>query len=76
MLLPGNACFNGSTMVSCNQAPNNQLGDGVTQNDRPLRTSFPYLATPWDGYSNPFHGRECSNTPDAPCPSPSPTPRP
>jgi hypothetical protein len=74
VLLPGNACAGGT--ASCNQAPNNQLGDGVTQNDRPLRTSFPYLATPWDGYSNPFHGRECSNTPDAPCPSPSPTPRP
>jgi hypothetical protein len=76
VLLPGNACFNGSSNVSCNQAPNNQLGDGVTQNDKPFRTSFPYLATPWDGYSNPFHGRECSNTPDAPCPTPSPTPRP
>jgi hypothetical protein len=74
VLLPGNACANGT--ASCNQAPNNQLGDGVTQNDRPLRTSFPYLATPWSGYENPFHGRECSNTPDAPCPSPSPTPRP
>ena len=74
VLLPGNACAGGT--ASCNQAPNNQLGDGVTQNDKPFRTSFPYLATPWSGYENPFHGRECSNTPDAPCPSPSPTPRP
>ncbi|HEY0173615.1 MAG TPA: DUF4331 family protein, partial [Pyrinomonadaceae bacterium] len=74
VLLPGNACA-GAT-ANCNQAPNNQLGDGVTQNDKPFRTSFPYLATPWSGYENPFHGRECSNTPDAPCPAPSPTPRP
>ena len=76
VLLSGNSCFNGSSNVSCNQAPNNQLGDGVTQNDRPFRTSFPYLATPWSGYEVPYHGRECSNMPDAPCPAPSPTPRP
>ena len=74
VLLPGNACAGGT--ASCNQAPNNQLGDGVTQNDKPYRTSFPYLATPWSGYENPYHGRECSNTPDAPCPTPNPTPRP
>ena len=74
VLLPGNACAGGT--ASCNQAPNNQLGDGVTQNDKPYRTSFPYLASPWGGYENPYHGRECSMTPDAPCPSPSPTPRP
>ena len=74
VLLPGNACAGGT--ASCNQAPNNQLGDGVTQNDKPFRTSFPYLATPWSGYENPYHGRECSSTPDAPCPAPSPTPRP
>jgi len=74
ILLPGNACAGGT--ASCNQAPNNQLGDGVTQNDKPYRTSFPYLAAPWSGYENPYHGRECSMTPDAPCPSPNPTPRP
>ncbi|HLM55468.1 MAG TPA: DUF4331 domain-containing protein [Pyrinomonadaceae bacterium] len=76
VLLPGNACAGGT--ASCNQAPNNQLGDGVTQNDKPFRTSFPYLATPWSGYENPYHGRECQNgmTVDGPCPAPSPTPRP
>jgi Domain of unknown function (DUF4331) len=74
VLLPGNACAGGTQ--SCNQAPNNQLGDGVTQNDKPYRMTFPYLASPWDGYSNPYHGRECSNMPDGVCPSPSPTPRP
>lgn len=74
VLLPGNACAGGT--ANCNQAPNNQLGDGVTQNDKPFRTTFPYLSSPWDGYSNPYHGRECSSTPDAPCPNPNPTPRP
>jgi uncharacterized protein DUF4331 len=74
VLLPGNACAGGT--ANCNQAPNNQLGDGVTQNDKPFRTSFPYLASPWSGYENPFHGRECSSSPDAPCPTPNPTPRP
>ena len=76
VLLPGNACSNGTQ--SCNQAPNNALGDGVTQNDKPFRTTFPYLATPWGGYDNPYHGRECQNgmSVDAPCPNPSPTPRP
>jgi hypothetical protein len=74
VLLPGNACAGGT--ASCNQAPNNQLGDGVTQNDRPFRTSFPYLASPVSGYENPFHGRDCSTMPDGVCPSPSPTPRP
>jgi hypothetical protein len=76
VLLPGNACAGPGGMVSCNSAPNNQLGDGVTQNDRPFRTTFPYLASPVDGYSNPYKGRECSDTPDAPCPLPSATPRP
>ncbi len=74
ILLPGNACAGGTQ--SCNQFPNNVLGDGVTQNDKPYRTTFPYLASPWDGYSNPYHGRECSSMPDGVCPSPSPTPRP
>lgn len=74
VLLPGNACAGGT--ANCNQAPNNQLGDGVQQNDRPFRTSFPYLASPWSGYENPFHGRECAPNTTSPCPSPSPTPRP
>lgn len=74
VLLPGNACAGGT--VSCNSAPNNQLGDGVNQNDRPFRTTFPYLASPVDGYTNPFRGRECSTDVTSPCPNPSPTPRP
>lgn len=74
VLLPGTACEGGTQR--CDQFPNNALGDGVTQNDKPFRTTFPYLASPWDGYSNPYHGRECSTMPDGACPSPSPTPRP
>lgn len=74
VLLPGNACAGGT--VSCNSAPNNQLGDGVNQNDRPFRTTFPYLGSPVDGYTNPFRGRECAADVTSPCPNPSPTPRP
>lgn len=61
VLLPGNSCSaqNGTMpgTQSCNQSPNNALGDGVNENDRPFRTSFPYLASPWSGYENPYHGR-------------------
>ncbi|MEJ7848040.1 MAG: DUF4331 domain-containing protein [Pyrinomonadaceae bacterium] len=74
VLLPGNSCAGGT--ANCNQAPNNLLGDGVNQNDRAFRTSFPYLAMPYDGYSVPFLGRECASDTTSPCPSPSPTPRP
>jgi hypothetical protein len=74
VLLPGNACAGGT--ANCNQAPNNQLSDGVTTNDRTFRTSFPYLATPWSGYENPYHGKECGTSPDAPCAVPDRTPRP
>lgn len=74
VLLPGNACAGGT--VNCNSAPNNLLGDGVQQNDRPFRATFPYLASPAGGYENPFHGRECAADVISPCPVPSPTPRP
>jgi hypothetical protein len=74
ILLPGNACAGGT--VSCNTAPNNQLGDGVNQNEQPFRTTFPYLATPYSGYEVQFRGRECAPDVTSPCPSPSPTPRP
>ena len=32
-----------------NVVPNNQLGDGVNQNEKPFLTSFPYLASPSAG---------------------------
>ena len=73
ILLPGNACAGGTT--SCNQAPNNALGDGVNENDRPFRSTFPYLASPVSGYENPYLGRTCSTDTTSPCIQ-SATPRP
>ena len=32
-----------------NRAPNNIVGDGVSRNERPFLTTFPYLATPYQG---------------------------
>jgi hypothetical protein len=38
---------------TCNgQSPNNLLGDGVDANDMPFMSSFPYLASPAQGYSH------------------------
>lgn len=73
ILLPGNACAGGT--ASCNQAPNNALGDGVNENDRPFRTTFPYLASPVSGYENPYLGRTCATDTTSPCIQ-SATPRP
>jgi LysM repeat protein len=39
-----------------NVAPNNQLGDGVNQNDRPFLNTFPYLALPHSGFDHGHHG--------------------
>jgi len=36
-----------------NKFPNNQLGDGVDANDVPFSSSFPYVATPHQGYEVP-----------------------
>ncbi len=36
-----------------NLSPNNVLGDGVDANDKPFTTSFPYVATPHQGYEVP-----------------------
>lgn len=35
-----------------NKAPNNQLGDGVDQNDKPFLATFPYLASPHQGFEH------------------------
>lgn len=40
-----------SPTPSSDQAPNTLLTDGVDANDVPLKTSFPYLATPFSGYT-------------------------
>ena len=42
---------------SFDRAPNNLLEDGVFPNDRGFLPNFPYLRTPWDGYSHP-HAHE------------------
>jgi hypothetical protein len=36
-----------------NKSPNNLLGDGVDQNDVPLSSTFPYVASPHSGYDVP-----------------------
>ncbi|MEJ7578262.1 MAG: DUF4331 domain-containing protein [Pyrinomonadaceae bacterium] len=62
-----------------NIAPNNILGDGVNENDRPFLTRFPYLATPYSGYDSPTtppQGIGTTNTQAPASPRPEPTPRP
>jgi hypothetical protein len=38
-----------------NHAPNNILGDGVNENDRPFLARFPYVASPHQGYDHTHH---------------------
>ena len=40
----------------CNLSPNNVLGDGVDANEKPFLTTFPYLASPHQGYDHGHHG--------------------
>ncbi len=56
--------------------PNNRLGDGVNENDRPFLTRFPYIATPWAGYDSPGArtGTTDTNAPSAVVPEPTPRP--
>ena len=35
----------------CDLQPNDQLGDGVDQNDKSFGSSFPYVASPHQGYN-------------------------
>jgi hypothetical protein len=53
------ACGYGDVLQSllglCNLAPNNAIGDGVDANDKPFSTSFPYVASPHQGYSHSHH---------------------
>lgn len=37
-----------------NVAPNNQLGDGVDQNDKPFLSTFPYVASPHQGTDHQY----------------------
>jgi hypothetical protein len=38
-----------------NNTPNNQIGDGVNGNDVPFLPTFPYVATPHEGYEHTHH---------------------
>jgi hypothetical protein len=40
-----------------NRTPNNLLGDGVDKNEKSLLTTFPYVATPHQGYDHGHHGK-------------------
>jgi hypothetical protein len=40
---------------NANRTPNNLLGDGVDENDRPFRVQFPYLGEPHQGYEHVHH---------------------
>ncbi|MBA2447491.1 MAG: DUF4331 domain-containing protein [Chloroflexi bacterium] len=46
-----------------NRAPNNKLGDGVNENDRPCLDRFPYMATPHQGYDHEHHRVGSTSTP-------------
>jgi len=39
----------------CNLSPNNLIGDGVDANDKPFSTTFPYVASPQQGYAHTHH---------------------
>jgi hypothetical protein len=41
---------------NANRTPNNLLGDGVDKNERPFLTTFPYVASPHQGYEHRHHG--------------------
>ena len=67
----------GVLQTAFNVAPNNQLGDGVNQNDVPFLTTFPYLATPRSGYDSPTSTAVgTTDTNAAAVATASPTPRP
>jgi len=39
-----------------NRTPNNLLGDGVDENEKVFLTTFPYVASPHQGYEHRHHG--------------------
>jgi hypothetical protein len=41
---------------NANRTPNNLLGDGVDENEKSFLTTFPYVATPHQGYEHQHHG--------------------
>ena len=49
-----------------NNSPNNQVGDGVNENDLPFLSSFPYVGTPHQGYEHTHHRVGSTTTPPIP----------
>ena len=49
-----------------NNSPNNTVGDGVNQNDKPCLSGFPYVPTPRQGYDHEHHKVGSTNTPPIP----------
>jgi hypothetical protein len=49
-----------------NLSPNNAVGDGVNENDMPFLSSFPYVATPHQGYEHTHHRVGDTTTPPIP----------
>jgi len=41
---------------NANRPPNNLLGDGVDKNEKSFMTTFPYVASPHQGYEHRHHG--------------------
>jgi hypothetical protein len=41
---------------NANRTPNSQLGDGVDQNEKTFQRTFPYVASPHQGYDHRHHG--------------------
>jgi hypothetical protein len=53
------AVMGATPLGDCNgESPNQDLTDGVTVNDKPLLTSFPYIPAPHSGYDDPNGERE------------------
>ncbi len=46
-----------------NNSPNNQVGDGVNENDKPFLSAFPYVGTPHQGYEHDHHAVGGTATP-------------
>lgn len=46
-----------------NNSPNNQVGDGVNENDKPFLSAFPYVGTPNQGYEHDHHAVGGTATP-------------
>ncbi|HEU0020785.1 MAG TPA: DUF4331 domain-containing protein, partial [Dehalococcoidia bacterium] len=59
VIVRGAACGYGDILEGllglCNLSPNNQLGDGVDQNDVPFLAKFPYVGTPHQGFEHNHH---------------------